>query len=299
VQIRHTSATTEGQIYVPVVNWALMISCIALVLATESSSKLAAAYGIAVTGTMAITSVLFYAVAHRRWHWSRLRAGGLVGLFLVVDLAFFSANLAKFFHGGWFPIVMALGVYVLMSTWKLGGLWRSQEFQNTRVRFEDFLQGLKVAPPARVKGTAVFMTQDREGTPPALLHHLKHNQVLHEQLVILTIQTRADPVVPRDRRIELIQLGHGFWRVVASYGFMETPNVPDIMRFAAASGLATVRGRTSYYLGRETFVPSDRSKIPYWRKTLFVFMARNARSPTDFFGIPPNDVVELGAQIQI
>ena len=299
VQIRHTSATTEGQIYVPVVNWALMVACIALVLIAEDSSKLAAAYGIAVTGTMAITSILFFAVARRRWQWSVWRAGSLVGLFLVVDVAFFTANVAKFFHGGWFPIAMALGIFMLMSTWKLGGLWRSQEFQNTRVRFEDFLQGLKVAPPARVKGTAVFMTQDREGTPPALLHHLKHNQVLHEQLVILTIETRAEPLVPRDRRIEIVQLGHGFWRVIAYYGFMETPNVPEIMRYAAASGLATVRGRTSYFLRRETFVPTGRSKIPRWRKALFVFMARNARSPTDFFGIPPNDVVELGAQIQI
>jgi KUP system potassium uptake protein len=299
VHIQHTSATTEGQIYVPVVNWALMISCIALVLATGDSSKLAAAYGIAVTGTMAITSILFYAVARRRWHWPRWKAGALVAVFLVVDLAFFTANLAKFFHGGWFPIVAALGIFVLMSTWKLGGLWRSQEFQKTRVRFEDFLLGLKADPPHRIKGTAVFMTQDREGTPPALLHHLKHNQVLHEQLVILTIETRAEPMVPRERRIEIIQLGHGFWRVLAYYGFMETPNVPDIMRMAAASGLATVRGRTSFFLGRETFVPSGRSRIPRWRKALFVFMARNARSPTDFYGIPPNDVVELGAQIQI
>jgi KUP system potassium uptake protein len=150
-----------------------------------------------------------------------------------------------------------------------------------------------------VKGTAVFMTQDREGTPPALLHHLKHNQVLHEQLVILTIETRAEPIVPRDRRVEIVQLGHGFWRVLAYYGFMETPNVPEIMRLAASAGLATVRGRTSFFLGRETFVPGGRANVPRWRKALFVFMARNARSPTDFFGIPPNDVVELGAQIQI
>jgi len=299
VQILHTSATTEGQIYVPVVNWTLMVSCIALVLATGSSSKLAAAYGIAVTGTMAITSMLFYAVARRRWHWPRWKASTLVGLFLLVDLAFFTSNLAKFFHGGWFPIVAASGIYILMSTWKLGGVWRSQEFLKTRMRFEDFLLSLKAASPARVKGTAVFMTQDREGAPPALLHHLKHNQVLHEQVVILTIETRAEPMVPRSRRIEIIQLGHGFWRVLAFYGFMETPNVPDIMRLAATEGLASVRGRTSFYLGRETFVPSGRSKIPRWRKALFVFMARNARSPTDFYGIPPNDVVELGAQIQI
>ncbi len=299
VQIQHTSATTEGQIYIPFVNWTLMIACIALVLATGDSSKLAAAYGIAVTGTMSITSILFYAVARRRWHWSRPHAVVLVGLFLVVDLAFFTANLGKFFHGGWFPIVAAVAIFVLMSTWKMGGLWRAQEFLQTRMKFEDFLVSLKASPPGRVKGTAVFMTQDAEGTPPALLHHLKHNQVLHEQLVILTIQTRTEPIVPRDRRIEITQLGHGFWRVLAFYGFMETPNVPEIMRLAATAGLATVRGRTSFFLGRETFVPSGRSKIPRWRKALFVFMARNARSPTDFYGIPPNDVVELGAQIQI
>jgi KUP system potassium uptake protein len=299
VQILHTSATTEGQIYVPVVNWTLMVSCIALVLATGSSSKLAAAYGIAVTGTMSITSLLFYAVARRRWHWPKWKAVSLVTVFLVIDLAFFSSNLAKFFHGGWFPIILALGIYYLMSTWKIGGIWRSREYEKTRVKFEDFLTGLKFDPPKRVKGTAVFMTQDREGTPPALLHHLKHNQVLHEQLVILTIETRAEPTVPRNRRIQIVQLGHGFWRAIASYGFMETPSVPEIMRLAALSGLASVRGRTSFYLGRETFVPTGRSNLPRWRKSLFTFMARNARSPTDFYGIPPNDVVELGAQIQM
>jgi KUP system potassium uptake protein len=223
----------------------------------------------------------------------------LVTLVLVVDLAFFSANVAKFFHGGWFPIILAMGIYYLMSTWKIGGIWRSREYEKTRVKFEDFLSGLKFDPPKRVKGTAVFMTQDREGTPPALLHHLKHNQVLHEQLVILTIETRPEPTVPRNRRIQIVQLGHGFWRAIASYGFMETPSVPEIMRLAAQAGLASVRGRTSFYLGRETFVPTGRSNLPGWRKRLFTFMARNARSPTDFYNIPPNDVVELGAQIQM
>jgi KUP system potassium uptake protein len=241
---------------------------------------------------MSITSLLFYAVARRRWHWPKRKAGILVGLFLVVDLAFFSSNLAKFFHGGWFPIVLAMGIYYMMSTWKIGGIWRSREYEKTRVRFEDFLTGLKFDPPARVKGTAVFMTQDREGTPPALLHHLKHNQVLHEQLVILTIETRSEPTVPRNRRIEIVQLGHGFWRAIASYGFMETPSVPEIMRLAALSGLASVRGRTSFYLGRETFIPTGRSKLPRGAG-IFTFMARNARSPTDFWH-PPNDVVELG-----
>jgi KUP system potassium uptake protein len=298
VQIHHTSATTEGQIYVPVVNWGLMVACIAVVLAAGSSSRLAAAYGIAVTGTMSITSLLFYAVARQRWGWSRLRAGLVTAGFLTVDLAFFGANIVKFAQGGWFPIIAGIGVFTVMWTWKDGGRWRAEEFATQRVRFEDFLVGLKVDPPVRVRGTAIFMTQDPEGTPPALLHHLKHNQVLHEQVVILTFQTTNDPEVPSAQRVQLTQLGHGFWRLVGRWGFMETPNVPEVLRLAAQAGLATT-GRRSFFLGRETFVPGGRSGMAWWRKRLFMFMVRNARSPAEFFGIPPNDVVELGAQIQM
>ena len=299
VNIVHTSATAAGQIYIPIVNRALMVGCIALVLATGSSSKLAAAYGIAVTGTMAITSILFYAVARRRWGWSTMRAGSIVALFLTVDLAFFGANMAKIFHGGWFPLAAASAIFACMMTWKRGGVWRQQELSKARMRFEDFLASLRIQPPVRVKGTAVFMTQDAEGTPPALLHHLKHNQVLHEQVVILTIVTRDVPEVEAVQRVELIQLGGGFWRVLAYYGFMQTPNVPEIMFAAAARGLSTFRGRTSYFLGRETFVQTGRSGLPPWQRGLFAFMARNARSPTEFFSIPPNDVVELGTQIEV
>jgi KUP system potassium uptake protein len=298
VQIHHTSATTAGQIYVPVVNWGLMVACIAVVLAAGSSSKLAAAYGVAVTGTMSITSVLFYAVARQRWGWSRLRAGLLTAAFLAIDLAFFGANIVKVAQGGWFPIVAAIGVFTLMWTWKDGGRWRSQEFAKQGVRFEDFLVGLKIDPPTRVRGTAIFMTQDPAGTPPALLHHLKHNQVLHEQVVILTFETTNDPEVPADQRVRVIQLGHGFWRLIGRWGFMETPNVPEVLRLAAQAGLATT-GRRSFFLGRETFVPGGRSGMARWRKRLFMFMVRNARSPAEFYGIPPNDVVELGAQIQM
>jgi len=299
VQIRHTSATTEGQIYVPLANQALMVACIALVIVAQRSTNLAAAYGIAVTGTMSITSLLFYAVARERWRWSRLRAGSLLALFLAVDLAFLGANLAKVFHGGWFPIALALAILALMTSWKIGATWRAREAARLRVPFMDLVQALKTSRPLRVPGTAVFMTQDPEGAPPALLHQLKHNQVLHEQVVLLTIRTSNVPEVPRERRVRLEQLERGFWRVIAAYGFMETPNVPEIMRLAAEAGLATVRGRTSFFLGRETFVTSGRSDLPRWRAALFVFMARNARSPVEFFAIPPNDVVELGAQFQI
>ncbi len=299
VQIIHTSATAEGQIFVPVVNGGLMVACIALVLFAGTSSNLAAAYGIAVTGTFTVTSVLFYAVARHHWGWSRLRAGSLVLLFLVVDLAFFGANLAKLFHGGWIPMVAALGVFSMMTTWRMGARWRARELSKVRIKFEDFFTSLKLQPPARVKGTAVFMTQDSEGTPMALLHQLKHNQVLHEQVVLLTIMTLNDPTVPEEARVRVTQLHAGFWRVIGRYGFMETPNVPDIMKRAASQGLATYRGRTSYFLGRETFIATGRSSMPRWRRVLFAFLAKNARSPTEFFGIPANEVVELGAQIEI
>jgi len=299
VKIVHTSATTEGQIYIPVVNGLLAVACTALVLVAGNSSNLASAYGIAVTGTMSITSVLFYAVARRCWCWPVWRAGSLVALFLAVDLAFFGANLAKVLHGGWFPMLAAGGVFAVMSTWRFGASWRARELAKMRMPFDDLFATLKLDPPARVKGTAVFMTQDPEGTPPALLHQLKHNQVLHEQVVILTIVTTAVPTVPPAERVEITQLGRGFWRVVARYGFMETPRVPDVMQRAAAQGLEMFRGRTSYFLGRETFVSTGRSELPRWRRALFLFLARNARSPTEFFAIPPNQVVEIGGRLEV
>jgi KUP system potassium uptake protein len=299
MKIVHTSATSTGQIYIPLVNALLMVACVALVVVARDSSNLAAAYGIAVTGTMGITSVLFYAVARRGWAWPAWRAGGLVAFFLVVDLAFFGANLAKVLHGGWFPILAAGCVFAVMSTWKVGANWRARELAKTRIRFDDLLASMTHHPPVRVKGTAVFMTQDREGTPPALLHQLKHNQVLHEQVILLTILGADTPTVPAAERVAITQLGRGFWRVVASYGFMETPRVPEVMKLAAAQGLEVFRGRTSYFLGRETFVSTGRSELPHWRRRLFLFLARNARSPTEFFSIPPNEVVELGAQMEV
>jgi KUP system potassium uptake protein len=270
-----------------------------LVLVAGSSSNLAAAYGIAVTGTMAITSVLFYAVARQCWGWSATRAGALMIVFLTVDLAFFSANVAKIFHGGWFPMAAAAVVFIVMSTWKLGATWRAGELQKSRMRFEDLIDSLRINPPVRVKGTAVFMSQASAGTPPALLHQLKHNQVLHEQVVILTIRSTEQPTVPASERVVVTPFEHGFWRVVASYGFMESPSVPEVMLAAIAQGLETGTGRTSYFLGRETFIPTGRSALPGWRRQLFVFLARNARSPTEYFNIPPNAVVELGAQIEV
>jgi len=299
LKIVHTSASAEGQIYVPVVNGLLAVACTALVAVAGTSSNLASAYGIAVTGTMSITSMLFYSVARRCWAWPVWRAAALVALFLVVDLAFFAANLAKILHGGWFPMIAAGTVFAVMSTWKFGATWRARELAKMRMGLDDLLASLKADPPPRVKGTAVFMTQDAEGAPAALLHQLKHNQILHEQVVILTILTANAPTVPVEERVEITQIGRGFWRVVARYGFMETPSVPDVMRHAAAQGLETFRGRTSYFLGRETFVSTGRSAMPRWRRALFLFLARNARSPTEYFSIPPNQVVEIGGQMEV
>jgi len=299
VKIVHTSATREGQIYVPIANWLLASACVALVFVAGNSSNLASAYGIAVTGTMSITSLLFYAVARRCWCWPVWRAAGVVALFLVVDLSFFGANLAKVLHGGWFPILAAGAVFAVMSTWRFGASWRARQLAEIRVPFDQLFASFKLDPPGRVKGTAVFMTQDPDGTPPALLHQLKHNQVLHEQVVILTIRSTNTPTVPASERVEIVQIGRGFWRVIARYGFTETPSVPEVMRGAAAQGLETFRGRTSFFLGRETFVPTGRSELSPWRRALFLFLARNARSPTEYFSIPPNQVVEIGAQLEL
>jgi KUP system potassium uptake protein len=299
VQIVHTSDEAAGQIYIPEVNWALMMACIALVVVFKDSTRLAAAYGIAVTGSMSITSILFYAVARERWKWSRASAGSLVALFLVVDLAFFGANVLKIAHGGWIPLVIGAFIFTLMSTWKRGRLALGEAFRSNMLAMDTFLADIRASTPARVKGTAVFMTQNVEGVPPALLHHFKHNKVLHEQVVLLTVKSESVPEIGQKDRVQIQDLGEGFWWVIAHYGFMQTPNVPEIMRCAAANGLETSESDTSFFLGRETLLTTGRSRMARWRKGLFVFMSRNSRPATAFFGIPPNRVVELGTQIEL
>jgi KUP system potassium uptake protein len=297
LEIRHTSGEHEGQIYVPAINGLLLVACTALVVGFGSSTRMAAAYGIAVTGTMAITTVLFFVFARRSW--GTFWAGLVCALLLVVDLAFLGSNVTKIESGGWIPLVVAAAVLFVMTTWKLGRDRVARFLRHRSTSLPSFLADLDAHPPVRVPGTAVLMSSERGGAPPVLLHHLKHNQVLHEQVVLLTILTSNEPAVPPEQRLELLQLTAGFWRLIAHYGFMETPNVPEIMRAAAEQGLATHRRRTSYFLGRETFVATGRSNLPAWRRVLFIFLARNARSPTEFFGIPPNEVVELGAQIEV
>jgi KUP system potassium uptake protein len=308
VTIRHTSATEAGQIYIPEVNWGLMVACIGLVLGFRSAGNLAAAYGIAVTGTMAITTVLFANVARTRWHWPWWRVGLMAGLFLSVDLAFFSANLVKVTQGGWFPLVVGVVVYLLMSTWKRGRLLLSRVMEENSLPIDLFLKDVVRRIPTRVPGTAVFMTSTPGGAPAVLLHHVKHNKVLHERVILMSVQTLAVPNVEEKDRLEYAALGEGFYTVTARYGFMQSPDVPAALRELTTMGMMIKPMETTFYLGRETLIamtplpgaklPLQERRMPRWRKILFVVMARNAQSATTFFNLPPNRVVEMGAQIQ-
>jgi KUP system potassium uptake protein len=298
VTIRHTSSREQGQIYIPEVNWLLAIFCVALVIGFRTTDALTGAYGIAVTGTMAITTVLFAFVARVRWRWPVWRVGLAVTAFLVIDLSFFAANLVKFVAGGWFPLALAAVIFGLMTTWKKG---RALVTNATRspLSVREFVSSFATSSTYRVPGVAVFMTSDPEGTPPVLLHHLKHNKVIHRTVIFLSIETADAPHVDPDARIEHQSLGHGFHSVVASYGFVETPDVPDLVPRLAQVGLVIAPAEVSYFLGRETVLPTGTTRFTRWRKRLFVLMSRNAQPATAFFNLPPNRVVELGSQVQI
>jgi KUP system potassium uptake protein len=321
VTIVHTSKSEMGQIFIPEVNTGLWIGCVFLVVGFRNTNNLAAAYGIAVTGTMIITTLLFHAVTRDQWGWSRGRAALLTTLFLIVDLSFFGANLVKIADGGWFPIVVAIVVYTLMKTWSKGRNRLMAIVRENTLPMDLFLQDVARRKPVRVPGTAVFLTSNPGGAPPVLLHHLKHNKVLHEKVMLLSVLSEEIPQVEERDRVKCRELGEGLYQVTAQYGFMETPDIPSIL---AALGRESSNGRpipvkvmdTTFYLGRETLIPMgggrrrrrtappvdgsapQLEKMAFWRKRLFILMTRNARSATAFFGLPPNRVVELGAQIQ-
>ncbi|MBV9880235.1 MAG: potassium transporter Kup [Gemmatirosa sp.] len=299
VQIEHTSARERGQIYIPAVNWALMICCIGLVLGFRSSTNLAAAYGVAVTTTMAITTILFHFVARERWGWSTLAATALTGVFLAVDLAFLGANVLKIPHGGWFPLVVGALVFTLLTTWKKGRQILGARMREQSLPRALFLENMATHMPHRVPGTAVFMYGDLQGTPPALLHNLKHNKVLHARVVFLATITQEVPAVPPEERAHVESLGNGFWQVKLRYGFMEDADVPAALAMISHDGLSFRPLDTTYFLGRETLIATRRKGMALWRERLFALMARNARPATSFFRLPPNRVVELGAQVEL
>jgi KUP system potassium uptake protein len=300
VTIVHTSGTAEGQIYVPEVNAALAVACVWLVLSFKASSALAAAYGIAVTGTMAITSIVYFAVLTRAWKWPVWQAGALVGLFLAFDIPFFAANTLKFLQGGWFPLVVAAGLFLVMTTWKTGRAHLARVLADKMLPLDAFVADVASFPAHRVRGTAVFMSSNPTGVPLVLLHHWKHNQVLHETVILLSVLSEPVPEIDENGRVSVTGLGHGLYQVTAHYGFMETPDVPELLEKAAARyGLPYSPPRTSYFLGRETLLTSGQSRMFRWRKALFSFISRNARSATQYFGIPADRVVELGMQINL
>jgi KUP system potassium uptake protein len=299
MKIVHTSPKQIGQIYIPQINWLLMLSTIGLVLGFGSSSKLAAAYGVAVTTTMVITSILFYVNARERWNWSRLEAGLLVGLFLLVDLAFFGANIVKISHGAWFPLFIGAIIYILMRTWKSGRELLAERFRAKNVPVNKFIENIMNDPPFRATGTSVFMSGNLKAVPPALLHNLKHNKVLHEQVVFLTVLTEDIPRVSNHERVEVTELGNGFFAVTAHYGFMENPNVPKVLAMTKDNGLDFDMSNASFFLGRERCLAKKKPGMPVWRAKIFAFMSRNSLDATAYYKIPPNRVLEVGAQIEL
>jgi KUP system potassium uptake protein len=299
MQIQHTSPREIGQIYVGWINWMLMTATVGLVLGFQSASKLAAAYGLAVTATMIITTLLLYVVTRELWQWPRWRALAVGAVFLTVDASFFTANLIKVEHGGWFPLVVAVSVFTLMSTWKRGRQILAERLRIGELPVRGFLEDVVAHPPLRVPGTAVFMSGRAYGVPPALLHNLKHNRVLHERVVLLTVLTVEQPRVPLAERLDAEALEAGFWRLVIRYGFMEGPDIPAALVHAKEKGLDIDPMTTTFFLGRETLLATERPGMALWRERLFAFMARNAQRATAYFRIPPNRVIEIGAQIEL
>jgi KUP system potassium uptake protein len=299
MRIVHTSSQIKGQIYMPEVNWLLLLACLALVLSFGSSSRLAGAYGIAVTATMGITSVIYFFVLTRCWKWRAWKAGLLVGLFLSFDVTYFGTNLLKILDGGWFTLAAALLVTLVMTAWKDGRAALAQTMSEGRIDVETFLKDVATTRPIRVPGTAVFMTVSPRGVPGTLLHFFKFNKVFHERVIILSLTTADTPQVADEKRVTVEDLGMGFFRVVGNFGFMESPNVPKVLRLAGQTGLLVEVESAAYFLGREILLTTGQSGMQQWRKRLFAFMSRNAMNPANFFGIPYHRVVELGAQVTL
>ncbi len=298
LRIEHTSASTAGQIYIPLINWMLMVMVILLVLFFRTSSNLTSAYGIAVTGAMTIDTCLLGVVLFRLWHWPKWAAVPLLALFFLVDGAYLSANLTKIPDGGWFPLLVGLIVFTILTTWAKGRQLMMARLREAAMPIKVFISSAATSA-TRVPGTAVFMTSSADGVPHALLHNLKHNKVLHERIILLTVKIADVPFVQLADRVHLDHLGHGFHRLVLKYGFMEEPDVPAALALVTGCGDKFKMMDTSFFLARQTLLPSAKPGMAIWREKLFAWMLRNAESAMEFFRLPTNRVVEVGSQVEI
>jgi KUP system potassium uptake protein len=301
LNIVQTSARQYGQIYLPSVNWSLLVLVLAAVFGFGSSTNMAAAYGVAVTGTMAVTTVLTFFVIRYGWGYPLVLCIFSTVFFFIIDIAFFSSAMLKVPEGGWFPLVLGIGVFTMMMTWRRGREVMFERLNEAAIPLDPFLKSLFVDPPQRVPGTAVFLTATPNSVPAALLHNLNHNKVLHERVVFLTVQVRDVPWMPFSDRVKCERLGHGCWRVTVRYGFMNRPDVPRALALCGPLGLELEPMETSYFLSRQVVVPSagGLSRMWRWRERMFAAMARNAGNVTDYFNIPTNRVIELGTRVQI
>lgn len=299
IQIQHTASDAIGQIYVPLVNRLLAIVTMVLVLQFRTSSNLAGAYGIAVSTTMVITTILMYFIVRQVWGWNRWKALALTGFFLAIDIPLFSANALKIFDGGWVPLVLGLAVLIVMTTWRRGREILAERLSSNLVSSADLVRDVIAHPPHRVPGIAVFLSRNVEVTPPALVHHLAHNKVLHEIVVLLAMINEEVPSFEDSARVEISEMGAGFYKVKAHYGFMESPNVRELIRLVRERGLDINPREMTYFVGRETVISGDRPEMSHWRGSLFAFMSRNAERAPDFFKIPRTRVIEIGMQVEV
>jgi KUP system potassium uptake protein len=297
--ILHTSARAIGQIYVPFINWMLFCAVIALVVGFRSSEALASAYGIAVMMAMLIDSILIFVVMRRLWRWPIVGAALITAPFLAIDLTFLASNSLKIPDGGWFPLLIGGIVFTLLTTWKRGRAVLMQRLAEDAMPLDVFIQSIEASPPARVPGTAVFLTSTPNRVPHALLHNLKHNKVLHERVVFLTIVTRDIPHVPESERFEIKPLGCDFYRMTGDYGFTEDPDVPELLENCGRKGFSFDMMETSFFVSRETLIATVAPGMALWREKLFVSMSKNATKASEFFQIPTNRVVELGTQVEL
>lgn len=299
MKIEFTSASQIGQIYIPAVNWLQMIVVVLAVIGFGSSSNLAAAYGIAVTATMMVTTILTFFVIRYRWHYNLILCFAATGFFLVIDIAYFSANMLKLFHGGWFPLLLGAFLFTMMLTWKRGRELVFENLQKHAIPLDDFLASLFISPPVRVPGTAIFLRGESDGVPHAMLHNLSHNKVLHERVVFLTVLMQEVPYVPQEDQVRVEVLGNECYQMNVSYGFKNVPDIPAALELARGQGLEFEMMETSFFIARQTVVANPIRGMALWREHIFVTMSRHARGAADYYQIPSNRVIELGTKVEI